>query len=228
MKTHRNILFISLTITIISLAFVIYLNQSEKFFQIALAFMGSAFISFMLELPNFVSLRQENANKLYYFLSELKTQTMLLKNNISHHLETFNIINDKFYEQSIEKISFALNNLKTFDLNYHLLKKKNYITVNIFNNITNAYNNLNQAVMKFSIDFNKRKIEILKTENYDRHISPTELLESLNYISLMCSNLIETINLQAPLLLSKRQITQWSLDDLTIKNVINNFNINKN
>lgn len=227
MKTHRSILFISLIITITSLVFVIYLDQSEKEFQVALAFMGSAFISFMLELPNFISLRQENTNKLYYFLSELKTQTMLLKNNTNHHLETFNYINDKYYEKSMEKILYSLNNLKTFDLNFYTLKKKNYIVVNIFNNITNAYNNLNQAVMKFPIDFNKRKIEILESEKCDRNISPIELSESLNCISNMCNKLIETIDLQAPIFLSKKQMIQWNLDELTIKNVINNFNIDK-
>ncbi|MBQ3511165.1 MAG: hypothetical protein IJA30_02575 [Bacilli bacterium] len=227
MKTHRNILFISFVITIISLAFVIYLDQTEKGFQIALAFMGSSFISFMLELPNFISLRQENTNKLYYFLSELKTQTMLLKNNTNHHLETFNYINDKYYEKSMEKILYALNNLKTFDLNFYTLKKKNQIVINIFNNITNSYNNLNQAVMKFPIDFNKRKIEILEIEKCDRNISSKELSESLNCISNMCNNLIETIDLQVSILLSKRQMVQWNLDELTIKNVINNFNIDK-
>lgn len=228
MKTHRNILFISLFISVISLVFVILLEQNMKEFQISLAFMGSAFISFMLELPNFISLRQENANKLYYFLNDLKTHTMLLKNDISSHLENYDIINEKFYVQSMEKISYALNGLKNFDLNFYTLKKKNQIVANVFNNITNAYNNLNQSTMKFPIDYNKRKIEILDTENRDRNISPNELSDSLICISNMCDNLIEVIDLQAEILFSKRKRIQWSLDDLTIKNVINNFNIDKN
>ena len=65
MKAHRNILFLSFFAGLISLLFVIILAQSTKGFQIALAFMGSSFISFLLELPNFISLRKENFNRLY-------------------------------------------------------------------------------------------------------------------------------------------------------------------
>lgn len=227
MKTHRNILFISLSISIISLIFVICLNQNLKGFQIALAFMGSAFISFMLELPIYISLKNENANKLYFFLSELKTQTILFKNNIDNSLCKFDVINEKFYEKDMEKIMSALNNLKSFDLNYFPFKKKNYTTLTIFNNITAAYNNLNQSTMIFPIEFNKKKIEIIQNENNDRNISPNELIKSLNCISTMCSNLIDTIDSQALLLLSKRKAIQWSLDDLAIKNIINSFNIDK-
>lgn len=203
MKTHRNILLISLIITFISFAFVIYLDKDDKFFQIALTLMGSSFISFMLELPNYISLRHENVNKLFYFLNELKNQTMLFKNSINSLIKNYDIVNDKFYEKSMEKILFALNNLKTF-----ILKKKNNIVANVFTNITNSYNNLNQTVMKFPIDFAKRKIEILETESTDRNISPNELINSLDGITTMCDNLIETINQQVPILLSKRKLTQ--------------------
>lgn len=225
MKTHRNILFISITITFVSLIFVIILNTNGKGFQIALAFMGSAFISFMLELPNYISLKEENNNKLYYYLNELKNQSALLKNGIENNLKTYNSISDKFYDQNIEKISIALSKLKTFDLNYHLTKKKNFQVFNIFNIITNSFNNLEQSTRKFKMDFNKKKIEILTTEKSDRNISPIELSDSLNCMIEMCTSLINTINQQANLLLSKKKMNQWNTDDLILKNVINSFNI---
>ena len=228
MKTRRNILFITIIVTIISLIFVICLNLDSKGFQIALAFMGSSFISFMLELPNYISAKHENSNKLYYFLSDLKNQTMLLKNNIENHIAKFNIINDKIYDQNIEKIQLTLNNLKTFDSNYFILKKKNYNVGNIFNNITNAFNNLNLAVKLFSVNYSQKKLEILETENSTRNISPAELLDSLNYIITMCNMLIENIDKQAPILLPSKKLNQWSIDDLAIKNIINSFNINNN
>lgn len=225
MKTHRNILFISITITIISLIFVIILNTDGKCFQITLAFMGSSFISFLLELPNYISLKEENNNKLYYYLNEVKNQSSLLKNSIENALKAYNSITDKFYDQNIEKISISLYQLKTFDPNYHLTKKKNYQVFNIFNIITNSFNNLDQSTRKFKMDFNKKKIEILTIEKKDRNISPIELSNSLKCMIEMCTNLINTTNKQASLLLSKRKMIQWNIDDMILQNVINSFNI---
>ena len=50
MKSHRNILIISFTLEIISLPFLIVLNDG-KLYEVMLAILTGALISFLLELP---------------------------------------------------------------------------------------------------------------------------------------------------------------------------------
>ena len=64
MKTHRNILIISFIIGIVSLPFLFLLDKG-KLYEIMLALFTSSIISFLLELPNYFSLKSENDNKLY-------------------------------------------------------------------------------------------------------------------------------------------------------------------
>ena len=59
MKTHRNILIISFIIGIISLPFLIFLDKG-KIYEIMLALLTSSIISFLLELPNYFSLKNDN------------------------------------------------------------------------------------------------------------------------------------------------------------------------
>ena len=227
MKTHRNILIISVIITLACLGFVIYYEQDNKLFQIALAFMGGSVVSFLLEIPNYFSLKNENNLKFYGSLLELKTQSMLLNHNIQSLLSYYDSIDINFHENIINKLSLLLSKLKEFDSNYYFQKKKNQIVNQAFGNIERTYNNLNQATMKFRINFSRKKMEILSVEKNDRSISPKELEYSLNLISDMCNNLIETIDYQATLLLTKKELIKWKLDDSTLITAINKFKVDE-
>lgn len=224
MKAHRNILFLSFFAGLISLLFVIALAQSTKGFQIALAFMGSSFISFLLELPTFISLRKENFNRLYYSLYDIKANTSILKMNVNNVLNS-NIVTDKFYDQIVQNISNSTNNLRGFDPNYYFSKKRNAVISGTINSICNAFNNVNQSSLKYTANYYRKKLDNTINEGQDRNITPNEMVEELKSIFDNAEALINLINTQAQYIFSKTQYKFWLIDDAIITNTNNNFKI---
>ncbi len=224
MKAHRNILFLSFFAGLISLLFVIALAQSTKGFQIALAFMGSSFISFLLELPNFISLRKENFNRLYYSLYDIKANTSILKMNVNNVLNS-NIVTDKFYDQIVQNISNSTNNLRGFDPNYYLSKRQNALISGTINSICNAFNNVNQSSLKYTANYYRKRLDNTINEGQDRNITPNEMIEELTSIFDNAEALINLINTQAQYIFSKTQYKFWLIDDAIITNTNNNFKI---
>lgn len=224
MKAHRNILFLSFFAGLISLLFVIALAQSTKEFQIALAFMGSSFISFLLELPNFISLRKENFNRLYYSLYDIKANTSILKMNVNNVLNS-NIVTDKFYDQIVQNISNSTNNLRGFDPNYYLSKRQNALISGTINSICNAFNNVNQSSLKYTANYYRKRLDNTINEGQDRNITPNEMIEELTSIFDNAEALINFINTQAQYIFSKTQYKFWLIDDAIITNTNNNFKI---
>lgn len=224
MKAHRNILFLSFFAGLISLLFVIALAQSTKGFQIALAFMGSSFISFLLELPNFISLRKENFNRLYYSLYDIKANTSILKMNVNNVLNS-NIVTDKFYDQIVQNISNSTNNLRGFDPNYYLSKRQNALISGTINSICNAFNNVNQSSLKYTANYYRKRLDNTINEGQDRNITPNEIIEELTSIFDNAEALINLINTQAQYIFSKTQYKFWLIDDAIITNTNNNFKI---
>jgi len=224
MKAHRNILFLSFFAGLISLLFVIALAQSTKGFQIALAFMGSSFISFLLELPNFISLRKENFNRLYYSLYDIKANTSILKTNVNNVLNS-NIVTDKFYDQIVQNISNSTNNLRGFDHNYYLSKRRNALISGTINSICNAFNNVNQSSLKYTANYYRKRLDNTINEGQDRNITPNEMVEELTSIFDNAEALINLINTQAQYIFSKTQYKFWLIDDAIITNTNNNFKI---
>ena len=224
MKAHRNILFLSFFAGLISLLFVIALAQSTKGFQIALAFMGSSFISFLLELPNFISLRKENFNRLYYSLYDIKANTSILKMNVNNVLNS-NIVTDKFYDQIVQNISNSTNNLRGFDPNYYLSKRQNALISGTINSICNAFNNVNQSSLKYTANYYRKRLDNTINEGQDRNITPNEMIEELTSIFDNAEALINLINTQTQYIFSKTQYKFWLIDDAIITNTNNNFKI---
>lgn len=224
MKAHRNILFLSFFAGLISLLFVIALAQSTKGFQIALAFMGSSFISFLLELPNFISLRKENFNRLYYSLYDIKANTSILKMNVNNVLNS-NIVTDKFYDQIVQNISNSTNNLRGFDPNYYLSKRRNALISGTINSICNAFNNVNQSSLKYTANYYRKRLDNTINEGQDRNITPNEMIEELTSIFDNAEALMNLINTQAQYIFSKTQYKFWLIDDAIITNTNNNFKI---
>ena len=224
MKAHRNILFLSFFAGLISSLFVIALAQSTKGFQIALAFMGSSFISFLLELPNFISLRKENFNRLYYSLYDIKANTSILKMNVNNILNS-NIVTDKFYDQIVQNIPNSTNNLRGFDPNYYLSKRRNALISGIINSICNAFNNVNQSSLKYTANYYRKRLDNTINEGQDRNITPNEMVEELTSIFDNAEALINLINTQAQYIFSKTQYNFWLIDDAIITNTNNNFKI---
>ena len=224
MKAHRNILFLSFFAGLISLLFVIALAQSTKGFQIALAFMGSSFISFLLELPNFISLRKENFNRLYYSLYDIKANTSILKMNVNNVLNS-NIVTDKFYDQIVQNISNSTNNIRGFDPNYYLSKRQNALISGTINSICNAFNNVNQSSLKYTANYYRKRLDNTINEGQDRNITPNEMIEELTSIFDNAEALINLINTQAQYIFSKTQYKFWLIDDAIITNTNNNFKI---
>ena len=224
MKAHRSILFLSFFVGFVSLLFVLFLPQSTRGFQIALAFMGSSFISFLLELPNFISIRKDNFNHLYYSLHDIKLNTSILKMEVDSVLNS-NIVTDKFYDQIMLNISNSVNNLRSFDPNYYFSKKRNAIISGVISTIYNAFNNINLSSLKYTANYYHKKLDNAISEGQYRNITPNEMFDELASILDNSEALINLINTQAQHIFSKMQYKFWVIDDSIITNANNNSKI---
>lgn len=165
MKPHRNILIISFIIGIISLPFLIFLDKG-KIYEIMLALLTSSIISFLLELPNYFSLKNDNKSKLYASLYSAKSHAYFLINDIENMKDNNISLIDKFYSQNVNNINIDLNILETYDKDYYFLKSKNEHISYLKRNLRSSWQNINLASLKFSISFAKLKMEkIQKNEN---------------------------------------------------------------
>ena len=227
MKTHRIILIVSFIVSLISLLFVIILPDKYKSFQIALGLLGSSFIAFLLEIPNYYSLKKYNRNLLYLSLKDIKFNSYLYNNTINF-IFSCDIVTDKFYEQDLQKILMNINNLKSFDIDYYFFKKKKNKIQNFIASTNNAFNNLHIASMKFSVNYSKNRLDSYEKTNKDRNITPHEMMEELNYIKDCSTSLIEHINKIVPIILSKDQYNNWLIDDSFIINFINETKASQN
>lgn len=226
MKTHRNILILSFLIFIISLILTLLLPQPDKLFQIILSCFGSSFIAFVLELPNYISLKNDNKNKLYYSLIEMKNQILLLKNGISDQYK-YSSININFFEGYTNKIGNALNILRLFDLNYYVFKSKNNEVTSFINSINSSYNNLHLSTLKFNVVLTQIQYN-RAIENNNNPVIADDVNKELNVITCMCDELISNLDEASAILLNKRQKKDWIINNQNMHNNINNLNIVNN
>ena len=225
MKSHRNILIISFTLEIISLPFLIALNDG-KLYEVMLAILTGALISFLLELPNYFSLKNENSNRLYTSLYSSKSQALYLINNIENVIKNNMSLIDKFYSQNVNNIDFALNAFESFDNDYYFFKRKNEKIMYTKRNLRNCWHNINLASLKFSIMF--AKIKLSKIENMQSDlIFNQEMKNEINLILESCQNFIEAVDISASLILTKKQLNSWIVDNVALNNNELNFKITK-
>ena len=226
MKAHRYILIISFMISIISFVVILLIPDNGKLFQIFLAFLGSSFISFMLELPVYLLHNSNNSNLLYYSLLDLKANTSVFINIINNTTNKSQLVSDKFYETFVNPISFALNNYRFLDSGFFILKKKVLLYSKSFNNLTNALSNLKQSSYTFDISFYNKKINKLQNKE-NVTITSKEMIKEYMLLKDSCENIIKIIDDSALCLLSKRKYKEWIIDSEAIINNKQNYNISQ-
>ena len=223
MKAHRYILIISFMISIISFILILIIPNKGKTFQIFLAFLGSSFISFMLELPVYLLHNRNNSNLLYYSLLDLKANTSIFINIINNTTNKSQLVSDKFYEAFINPISFALNNYRSLDSGFVISKKKALLYSKSFNNLTNALSNLKQASYTFDISFYNKKINKLQNKE-NVTITSKEMIKEYMLLKNSCENIIKIIDDSALRLFSKNKYKEWIINNEVIINNKQNYN----
>ena len=221
MKTHRNILEISFFASIVSLILVLVFEKDTKVFQIMLAFMGSSFIAFLLEIPNYSSLQQENKIKLYYSLFDLKFKSIIMKNNIVSYLSDNAIISDKFYEHGIQTINNNMDILKANDRNLYFSKRKNLIKTNVISSLDTAYHNLNQACLRYTTSYIQYQIDNQSQNGVFVNLNSNEMNNQLEIILETINSLLGLLEKEVPLIFSKDLMKDWIIDNSIIVNASN-------
>lgn len=216
MKTHRNILIISFIIGIISLPFLIFLDKG-KIYEIMLALLTSSIISFLLELPNYFSLKNDNKAKIYASLYSAKSQAYFLINSIENMKDNNISLIDKFYSQNVNNMNMDLNILDTYDNDYYFFKNKNEQISYLKKNLRSSWQNINLASLKFSISFTKLKME--KTQRNEIEIIFIPEIESeINLILKACKKFMKAIDDTASLVFTKKQLENWISDNIVLEN----------
>ena len=216
MKTHRNILIISFIIGIISLPFLILLDEG-KIYEIMLALLTSSIISFLLELPTYFSLKNDNKVKLYASLYSAKSQAYFLINSIENMKDNNISLIDKFYSQNVNNINMDLNILDTYDNDYYFFKNKNEQISYLKKNLRSSWQNINLASLKFSISFTKLKME--KTQRNEIEIIFIPEIESeINLILKACKKFMKAIDDTTSLVFTKKQLENWISDNIVLEN----------
>ena len=229
MKTRKNILVISLFVSIISFVCILFLNDDSKAFQIMLAFMGSAFVAFLLEIPNYINLRKDHFSKLYWSLWWLKSHLTILNNTIENVLNSNDNIHQDFYVQSLNQINNDLYTLQNFDTDYYTSKTKKEECSYIIDNIRDKFNTLVSETSSYSIAYVKKKIELIQnnsiTNNYNI-LSAEIMKKELTNISSFCVSYIESLDKQVEIIFSKKQFNKWKLTSEKINHMTETFKNN--
>ncbi len=225
MKTHRNILIISFIIGVITLPFLFLLNNG-KTYEIMLALFTSSFISFLLELPNYFSLKKENDYKLYSSLFWAKAQASILINNIENIKSNNSSLFDKFYFQNVNDMSLNLNIVRSFDEDYYFSKSKNEKIFLLKNGLYNAWQNINFAALHFSATFSKLRTKKVKDRQADI-ISAIEIENELDLIVEACKSFMKTIDKITLIIFTKKQLEKWNIDNIALENNKINTKVNK-
>lgn len=225
MKTHRNILIISFFIGLITLPFLFLLNDG-KTYEIMLALFTSSFISFLLELPNYFSLKKENDYKLYSSLFWAKSQASILINNIENIKSNNSSLFDKFYFQNVNDMNLNLNIVRSFDEDYYFSKSKNEKIVLLKNELYNSWQNVNLATLHFSVNFSQIRIKKTKDGKVDI-VSAIEIENELDLIVESCKNFMKTIDKITLIIFTKKQLEKWNIDNIALENNKINTKVNK-
>lgn len=216
MKAHRNILIISFMIEIISLPFLFILDKG-KIYEITLALFTSSIISFLLELPNYFSLKNENAYKLYSSLFWAKSQASILINSIENIKFSNDSLFDKFYFQCVNDMNLNLNVIESYDPDYYFLKMKNEEMSLLKNTLRNSWQNINHTTLKFSVNFCQLRIKKTKSGQADM-IYALEMENELNLIVESCKKFMQTIDTITHMVFTKKQLEKWSIDNISLEN----------
>ena len=225
MKAHRNILIISFILGIGSLPLLLLLDKGNLY-EIMLALFTSSIISFLLELPNYFSLKNENNYKLYSSLFWAKSQASILINSIENIKFNNDFLLEKFYFQSVSDMNSHLNVVESCDSDYYFSKKKNEKMACLKNVLRNSWQNINQTALKFSVNFCQLKIKKTKSGQSDM-VSALEMENELNLIVESCKNFMQTIDVITPMIFTKKQSEKWSIDNIALENNKINSKINK-
>lgn len=213
MKVHRSTLLITCIISILSLCLIIILPTNSRLFQIALAFLGSSFISFMLEIPNYLSLKHDYANRLYFSLFELKGNINILINIIENEMEKNQTISEMFYSDLLNKINISTNNIRNFDANYYIANKRKEQLLKSLSNLYTAFNNLSNSTSVYRIDYCNIKINIIQAEQRDRNLTTEDIKDSLQQILYCCNSFLEIIEENIQFILPNNKQNNWKSDN---------------
>lgn len=217
MKTHRIILCITLCLFLICVLFIIIFTQ-ERIFNISLAIMGSSFVSFIVELPNYYNAKNITKNNLYCSIFVLKSNTSMIINSTNKILENNEIINDKLFGQFLPEINNNIYLLRSIDQDYFVSKNKKKKMSDGIQNIFSSYLNLDMTIKKYNVEYYRFKLKTYEKDKLGRNLKAEDLQNHLNLVNEMCLSLIETINTNSQFFLNKKQKKQWILDNEIIIN----------
>lgn len=222
MNTRRVVLFISSIITIISLLIVLYFSEGIVH-DIFLAFMGSAFVSFMLEIPNYYNMNTENKRKLYGSLYSMKVHATQLKNIIENYINTNSNVAANINEPLLNQIIYDLSILQSVDSYLFFYKKRKYL-FSIINDISIKKDNLNMAIIDYEIKHNTVLIELNKNSNNTIYnINAFLVGTELSFIIKNCEELIKGIDNEISLVFTKNMKSQWTIDNQSINNMTSRY-----
>lgn len=229
MKTCRIILVLSLFITIISL-FAVLIIFEGLINNIFLAFMGSSFVSFLLEIPNYFKMKSENSDRLYGSLYSIKVHAKQLKNIIENLINTNSNVVINMNEALLNQIIIDFSVLQSVDSFLFLGIKKKYLS-DIIIDINIKKDNLQSSIIDYEIAYNYILVELNKNNISNNIITiiPANMVEkNLLFVSKMCEELIEGINDQCELIFTKKMKSKWIIGNQTISNMTARFKKDKN
>lgn len=127
MKTSRYIILISFILTIICSVSIIFVLKDFKLYDILMGLMTGAFISFMLEIPNYAKTKKDNYRLFFYSLYNLKSSLAIFNNILEKSIKSNSRMTEKFYESNMNMIfnNFAI--LKNLILIIIFVKKREII-----------------------------------------------------------------------------------------------------
>lgn len=219
MKPHRNILLITLFIIAFSILFIVIFNENPKLFNIFMSILCSGIIAFIVELPNFLYLKQITKNQIYSIPLQIYTKLLLYKSVVNDYKNGKYIIKQDLCKNEYNEIDNLVTIFKQIDDNYFILNDSFIKHKQCFINLTNTLKILHLKLQTSIAKLNLEKLEAQLPQT----IFPAEIERELSNITDSIDDFINYIDLFVSEIFNKKQYKTWQTDTTNILTAIKQF-----
>ena len=219
MKPRRIILIITFTVIIALTPIIFIAEPTSKTFNICMGVFCSGIIAFVIELPNYLYIKENTKKQIYSIPLQIYTKLLLYKTTINDHKNGKYMITQGLGQINYDEVDNLVTIFEQIDNNYFIKKELFIRHKQCFNNLRNTLNILHLKLQTSIAKLNSEKSENRQT----KIISPLEIEEELSNIINSINDFVCYLNLFASDIFNKKQFKTWQIETTNTLAILKQF-----
>ena len=179
----------------------------------------SGIIAFMIELPNYLYIKENTKKQIYSITSQIYTKLLLYKSAINDYKNGKYIITQGLGQSNYDEINNLVAIFEQIDDNYFIKNELFIMHKQCFKNLQNTL-----KILHLKLQTSIAKLNLEKNENNQSQIIfPIEVDVELTNILNSIDDFINYINLFAYDVFNKKQYKTWQIETTNTSTVLNQF-----